>query len=50
MVVYWTGLYNYACYMMLLSYKNMVEGQGRITVTTDRNKAKASRKVSFTYM
>ena len=28
MVVYWTGLLNYARYVMLFYYKNMIEGQG----------------------
>ena len=32
MVVYWTGIWNYARYMTLLSYKIIVEGQGRNTV------------------
>ena len=33
MVVYWTGFWNYARYMTLLSFNNkMVEGQGSITV------------------
>ena len=31
MVVYWTDLWNYACYI-IFSCKNVIEGQGRKTI------------------
>ena len=45
MVVYRPGLKNYARYMMLLSYKNMVEGQGSITVKKSFKKGKVYLRV-----